>query len=148
MSLYECSVRFDKTMDDGSIKRVAEPYLVDALSFTEAEARMTEEISQVTSDHDIFAIKRTRYSEVVYDSDTTADKWFKAKLNFITLDERTGKEKKAPVLFIVNAGSIDTAKNAVHRHMKGTMADYEIVTLDETKIMDVYMYSPQTDTQS
>lgn len=163
MRLYECGVRFDKMMENGTIKKVTEIYLVDALTFTEAEARITSEIAPyISGDFDVVTIKRTNYSEIVYDrfslnsgadaqyqkltransqTSDVADKWFKAKLNFITIDEKSGREKKTTYHYIINAGSINAAHDTLVSYMNGTMADYEIATLDETRVMDVYVYS-------
>lgn len=163
MMLYECGVRYDKMMENGAVKKVTELYLVDAVSFTEAEARIVREMTPYMSgDFDVCSIKRTNYSEIVYDkfnlassasgsvqklsgqnkhASELADKWFKAKVNYIVVNEKTGKEKKTPVYFIINAGSIAAAHEILVEHMKGTIADYEIATLDDTRIMDVYVYS-------
>lgn len=162
MMLYECGVRYDKMMENGAVKKVTELYLVDAVSFTEAEARIFREMEPYMSgDFDVCSIKRTNYSEIVYDkfnlassasgsvqkltghkhASELADKWFKAKVNYIVVNEKTGKEKKTPVYFIINAGSIAAAHEPLVQHMKGTIADYEIATLDDTRIMDVYVYS-------
>lgn len=163
MMLYECGVRYDKMMENGVVKKVIEYYLVDAVSFSEAEARITREMEPYMSgEFDVCSIKRTNYAEIVYDkfnlcsnadghlqkltgansqASEVADKWFKAKINYIVVDEKTGKEKKTPVHLIINAGSIRAAHDTVVAHMKGSMADYEIATLDDTRIMDVYVYS-------
>lgn len=163
MMLYECGVRYDKMMENGAVKKVTELYLVDAVSFTEAEARIVREMEPyMSSDFDVCSIKRTNYSEIVYDkfnlassasgsvqkltgqnkhASELADKWFKAKVNYIVVNEKTSKEKKTPVYFIINAGSIAAAHEILVQHMNGTIADYEIATLDDTRIMDVYVYS-------
>lgn len=160
---FECRIRFDKMMENGAVKKVTELYLVDAVSFTEAEARIIREMTPYMSgDFDVCSIKRTNYSEIVYDkfnltssasgsvqkltgqnkhASEVADKWFKAKVNYIVVNEKTGKEKKTPVYFIINAGSISAAHETLVEHMKGTIADYECATLDDTRIMDVYVYS-------
>ena len=143
--LYECSIRYDKMQENGAVKRVTESYLVDAVSFTEAEARIiAEQTPYISGQFDVVAIKRTNYSEVV-NADADADHWFKAKLVYITIDERTAREKRTPVSYIVNADTIDHARRAVDDFMHGSMADYVIVTLDETKILDVYRYQPADD---
>lgn len=163
MMLYECGVRFDKMMENGMVKKVTELYLVDALTFTEAEARIISEVTPfISGEFYVVTIKRTNYSEIVFDefnlnsesdaqvqkltransrASEVADKWFKAKINLITIEEKTGKEKKQAIHCIINAGSINAAHDTLVSHMTGTMADYEIVTLDETRIMDVYVYS-------
>lgn len=144
MILYECGVRYEKTADNGMTKKVTELYLVDACSFAEAEGRITQEMQPyISGDFDVVTIKRTNYSEIV-EGLSTADTWFKAKLMFITMDEKSGKEKKQAVHFIVRATDINDAHNCVVEHMKGSMMDYEIATLDETKIMDLFRYKVNT----
>lgn len=144
MTLYECGIRYERTMENGMTKKVTELYLVDALSFAEAEGRITKEMEPyISGDFDVFTIKRTNISEIV-EGLSTADKWFKAKLNFISIDEKSGKEKKQAVHFIVRATDINNAHICVVEHMKGSMMDYEIATLDETKIMDLFRYKVNT----
>lgn len=140
MTLYECGVRYNKTADNGMPKKVTEQYLVDACSFAEAEARIIGELSYAnSSDIDVVTIKRTNYSEIAGEL-SFADKWFKAKLVFASIDEKSGKEKKQAVHFIVNASDITKAHSSVVEHMAGSAMDYEIATLDETKITDLIRY--------
>ena len=144
MTLYECGIRYERTMENGKTKKVTELYLVDALSFAEAEGRITKEMEPyISGDFDVVTIKRTNYSEIV-EVLATADKWFKAKLNFISIDEKSGKERKQAVHFIVRATDINNAHICVVEHMKGSMMDYEIATLDETQIMDLFRYKVNT----
>ena len=139
-NFFECRVRYDKTLDTGMIKTVTEPYLVDALSFTEAEARIIEEIRPyITGEFSIVAIKREKISESFFNE--TGDRYFKAKLNYLTLDEKSGTEKKTPATFLVQASDITEAKEIVEAEMKGTMIDYAFVGILETKIMDVFLYN-------
>lgn len=134
---FECRVRFDKMMENGSVKRVTEPYLVDALSFTEAEARIIQEIRPfISGDFTIPAIKKTNIAEIF--PDDTADKWWLVKYNLITIDEKSAKERKTAVCVMVQADSQQGATDAFNKGMKGTMADFEIEKVAETKIMDVY----------
>lgn len=143
--LYECGVRYERTMENGLSKKVTELYLVDALSFTEAEKRIIQEmVPYIPGEFDVVTIKRTNYSEIVENGADSADKWFKAKLMFVTFDEKTSKEKKQAVYFIVKASDINNAHTVVVEHMKTTLVDYEIATLDETKIMDIFRYKPNT----
>ena len=144
MTLYECGVRYEKTADNGMVKKVTELYLVDACSFAEAEGRITKEMQPyITGDFDVVTIKRTNYSDIV-EGLSTADKWFKAKLMFVTIDEKSGKEKKQAVHFIVRATDITNAHVCVVEHMAGSVMDYEVATLDETKIMDLFRYKVNT----
>ena len=134
---FECKVRFDKMMENGSVKRVTEAYLVDALSFTEAEARITQEQTPyISGDMTIPAIKKTNIAEIF--PDNTADKWWLVKFNTITIDEKTAKERRSPVYVMVQADSQQGATDTFNKGMKDTMADYEIEKVAETKIMDVY----------
>lgn len=134
---FECKVRYDKVQDNGSVKKVNEPYLVDALSFTEAEARIIEEQTPfISGDFSVSAVKRTKISEIFYYEG--GDRWYLAKVAFITIDEKSGVEKKSNSFILVQATDF---KNAVENFTKGmadTMADYEIVSIAETPLMDVY----------
>ena len=134
---FECKVRYDKMLETGQQKKVNEPYLVDALSFTEAEARIIEEITPfISGDFTVSAVKRTRISEIFYDE--TGDRWFSVKYNIITIDEKTAVEKKQSVMVLVQAADFQKAIAIFMEGMKGTMADFEIASVTETQIMDVY----------
>ena len=140
---FECKVRYEKTMEDGTIKKVTEVYVVDALSFSEAEKRITEEMSSyVSGELEICNLKIAPYKEIFFaDSDfDLADEWYKAKLVFITIDEKTDKEKKTSVNYLVNAGSFNLALKNINEIMEGTMIDYQTCNLTETKIENVFEY--------
>ncbi len=139
---FECKIQYEKTIENGMTKKVTEPYLVDALSFTEAEARIIEEITPfMTGEFTVSDIKRANYSELFYSEDTSADRWFKAKLQFITLDEKSGKEKKTNTLVLIQATDFRAALRNLDEGMKGTMADYVIACIQETPLMDVYPFT-------
>ncbi len=134
---FETKVRYDKMMENGMQKKVTEPYLVDALTFTEAEARITEEVTPfISGEFSISAVKRTKIAEIFWDD--TADKWYLVKVNFITLDEKTAVEKKTTSQILVAASDFRGALENFMDGMKGTMADFEIASITETPIMDVY----------
>ena len=138
---FECKIRYEKTMENGLVKKVNEPYLVDALSFTEAEARIIEEITPfVTGEFTVSDIKRANYSELFPSDEEAADKWFKCKLVFIMLDEKSGAEKKSSTQVLVQAADLRDAVKKLDEGMKGTMADYEIALVSETPIVDVYPF--------
>lgn len=139
---FECKVKYEKTMENGLVKKVSEPYLVDAISFTEAEKRIIEEIRPfMTGEFVISDIKRANYSEVFFCDAETADRWFKCKLSFITLDEKSGAEKKTNTYSLVQAADLREAIKYLDEQMKGTIMDYQIAAVTETMIMDVYPYS-------
>ena len=141
---FECKIRYEKVMENGMQKKVMEPYLVGALSFTEAEARIIEEMTPfISGEFTVSDIKRANYSELFPCEDEAADRWFKCKLVFITLDEKSGAEKKTSTQVLVQAADLRDAVKRLDEGMKGTMADYQIASVAETAIMDVYPYSAE-----
>lgn len=139
---FLCKVRYEKTMENGMQKKVTELYLVEALSFTEAEARIIEEMTPfITGEFSVSDIKRTNYSELFPSDEESADKWYEGRLAFITLDEKSGKEKRTYTNVLIQASDIQDAMKKLDEGMKGTMADYQSISLKETAIMDVYTYN-------
>ena len=138
---FECKIRYEKVMEDGLQKKVNENYVVDALSFSEAEERIIEEMSSyISGEFDVMDIKKATYKEIFFSDSDTADKWYKAKLQFITIDEKTEKEKRTSVYYLVQASTFNGAVNNIEKVMSGTMIDYVISNITETKIMDVYTH--------
>ena len=134
---FECKVRYDKMQENGAVKKVNEPYLVDALSFTEAESRITEEQAHyISGEFSVSAVKRTKISEIFFNE--TGDRWYMVKVAFITIAEKTGVEKKTSTLILVQASTFKEAFDNFLEGMKTTMADYEIQSITETPLMDVY----------
>lgn len=124
-------------MENGTVKKVNEPYLVDALTFTEAEARIIEMITPfISGEFSISAVKKTRIAEIFFND--LGDKYYMVKVNFITLDEKTGVEKRSASFILVQASDFADALAKFEEGMKGTMADYEIASIAETPLMDVF----------
>lgn len=145
---FTCKIRFEKTMEDGMQKKVTETYVVDALSFTEAEARILDEISgYISGEFEVVDISRAPFHEVFFTDDGADDKWYKSKLQFITIDEVTAKEKKTNVTYLVQAGSLDAARKNIDDVLGHTMIDYVIVGVNETTIMDVFEGQHPTTTE-
>ena len=143
---FECKIRYEKVMEDGLQKKVNENYVVDALSFSEAETRITEEMSAyISGEFEVADIKKAAFKEVFFTDDNIADKWYKAKLQFITIDEKTEKEKRSTVTYLVQAGSMNGAMKNIDEVMGGTMIDYVVASVAETTIMDVYEYGKSND---
>ena len=141
---FECKIRYEKTMENGMNKKVTEPYLVDALSFTEAEARIIEEMTPfISGEFTVSDIKRSNYSELFPSEEDTADRWFKCKLFFITRDEKSGAEKKTSTQVLVQAADLRDAVKKLDEGKKGSMADYKIASVAEAAIIDVYPYSAE-----
>ena len=138
---FECKIRYEKVMENGMNKKVTEPYLVDALSFTEAEARIIEEITPyISGEFTVSDIKRANYSELFPSEEDAADRWFKCKLFFITLDEKSGAEKKTAAQMLAQASNLKDAIAVLEDGMKGTLADYTIASVTETQLMDVFPF--------
>ncbi len=137
---FECKVTYEKMMENGMQKKVTEPYLVDALSFTEAEARIIEEIQPyITGDFTVADIKRAKISELFFNE--AGDRFFRIKVYFITLDEKSGAEKKTAATMLAQACTLKEAIAVLEEGMKNTMADYSIASVSETMLMDVFPFS-------
>ena len=133
---FETKVKYDKTLETGAIKTVPESYLVDALSFTEAEARITQEMEPyVTGEFMVAAVKKVKLDDVFFHEG--GDRWYKVKINMITIDEKTAAEKKTASFSLVQASELQEALNIFLEEMKGTAFDYEIASIIETPLMDV-----------
>ena len=146
---FETKVRYERVGEDGGMVKATEVYAVDAISFGEAEDRVLEELNKFTSSEvEVVGISIANYKEVFISDDANADKWYKAKLAFITIDEKTDKEKKTTVYYLVNAGNINSALKNVDEIMSGTMVDYQTCNLSETQIIDVFEYKKKTETTS
>ena len=143
---FECKIKYEKTMEDGLQKSVIEQYVVDAMSFAEAEQRITEEMMQyLGGEFEVTDVKKAAYKDVLFDEgDNCSDRWYKAKLDFITIDERTEKEKRSRVTYLVNAESLKGAIRNVESVMSGTMIDYDAASIAETKIMEVFLHEDQS----
>lgn len=134
---FECKVRYDKIQENGSMKKVTEAYLVDALSFTEAEARIIEEMAPfISGEYTISAEKKTKISEIFRNEN--GDRYYLVKVMFITIDEKTAVEKKSASLILVQASDFSEALKNFLEGMKDTMADFEIASITETPLMDVF----------
>lgn len=139
---YEGVIRYKKVTEEGKVKKVNELYLVDALSATECEARLIEEMTPfITGEFAVKSVKESNYSELFLSEEEAADRYFKCKLIFITLDEKSGAEKKTSTQVLVQAADLRDAVKKLDEGMKGTMAYYQICSVVETAIMDVYLYN-------
>jgi len=136
---FETKIRYAKVQEDGTEKNVTEQYVVDALSFTEAEKRILDEMQvYISGDYKITAITPASYHEIFFSEGSSDDKWYKAKVEFITIDEKTDKVKRTKTTYLVQAHSLDSAVEHINDVMRGTMIDYTSVSAQETKIMDVF----------
>ncbi len=136
---FICIVKYEKVTEDGTEKKVTEQYVVDALSFTEAEKRIMENMaSYVSGAFEIANINPAPFGEIFFSDGEVDDKWYKAKLQFITIDKKTDREKRSNVTYLVQAGSLEGARKNIDEVMGGTMIDYVIAGVNETPIVDVF----------
>lgn len=145
---FECKIRYEKMMEDGMQKKVTELYVVDALSFTEAESAITEEMSSyISGEFEVRDIKKAAYGEIFFSDEPSADRWYKAKLQFITIDDKSGKEKKSNVNYLVHAATFNGAVHNIDEVMGKTMIDYVVASVAETQIMDVFEHGADMKTK-
>jgi hypothetical protein len=137
---FECKIKYEKTAGEGNIVKVNEAYLVDALSFTEAEARIITEMKPfISGEFTVANIKRAKINEMFFSEN--GDKWYRSKVNFVTLDEEKGVEKRTAVNMMIQASDITEALAKLKEGMKGTLADFEIASITETLIIDVFKFT-------
>jgi len=136
---YECKVKYRKTNDAGVQKVITEPYLVDALSYTEAEKRINEEMATyISEEFKITSIKTANFSEI--HPFENCDRWFKSKIALVAYDEESGKERKTNIHILLQANDVKEAYDNTIEVMKNTMGDYTIPMISESSIMDVFPY--------
>ncbi len=135
---FTVKVKFDRQGEDGLITKVTEPFLVDALSFTEAESRILKEVKlyATSNEIEIADIRKTKISELFYNEE--GDKWYRCKINYLAVDENKGVEKKIAQTMMVQASDFKKAVDTLIERMRGTLGDYEIATVAETNILDVF----------
>ncbi len=135
---FETTVRYERQTEDG-LKKVSELYVVDAINFGETEETITQELAPfVSGEFNVKGITPATYKEIIFSDDANDDKWYKAKLTFITLDDVTSKEKKTNVYYLVQAKTFNGAVTNIEEAMKGSLGEYVIANISETKILDVF----------
>ncbi len=142
---YLAKIRYDKTMENGQQKKVMEQYCIDAMSFTEAEQRIIDEMSSyIDGEFEVKGLVQCPFMEVFFSDSETADRFFKTKLQYIVLDEKSGKERRSSAYHLVQAGSFNGAVKNIEEAMKSSMVDYVISSISETSICDVFEYKPKS----
>lgn len=141
MQLFEVKVKYDKMGDNGVIKRSSELYVVDAISFTEAEERIIKEVEPfISGEFEVDNIKKIRVVELIESNDANADKWYKARVGYITIDEKTEKEKVTVQLMLVQGASLPEALAELQKALDKGLGDCIIKSITETQILDVYRH--------
>lgn len=139
---FECKVSYERQADSMGMKKVSESYLVDALSFTEAEKRIIKEVRPFVSvgELEVVNIRRARIAELFLNDEAEDDRYFRAKVNFITVDEKSGSEKKTSATMIVKSDSLPNAVTELKAQLDSQIASYEIAAVTDTQILDVFQY--------
>lgn len=138
---FEVKVKYTKVCEDGREKKVSELYLLDAVSFTEAESRIIEELREmIQGDFCIEAIKKSNITELVDSNDANDDKWFKAKVAIIDCDSISGKEKRSNQYFLVAGSDVDKSLENLQKALSTYVIPFEIVQVGDSNIMDVFHY--------
>ena len=139
---FECKVSYERQADSMGMKKVSESYLVDALSFTEAEKRIIKEVRPFVSvgELEVVNIRRARIAELFLNDEAEDDRYFRAKVNVITVDEKSGSEKKTSATMIVKSDSLPNAVTELKAQLDSQMASYEIAAVTDTQILDVFQY--------
>jgi hypothetical protein len=136
---FEIKVRYLRTTEEGCQKSVAEVYALEAFDFTESEERILKEVGQLASgDMYVKTIARAPYKEIFFSDADSDDKWYRVKLAFITLDERTDKEKRTLVTYLFQAANIDKARSYIKEFMNSSMSDYDVASISETQVLDIF----------
>lgn len=137
-SWFECSVSYEKVQEDGTERRITEKYVVEALSFTEAEQKITDELSSyVSGELRVKGIVPAQYNEIFFSVSDEEYRWFKVKVKFITIDE-SNKEKCTNVIYLVQGSCISSAKAYIEEILSSSMLGYDLCGINETKILDVF----------
>ena len=136
---YEVKVQYQKMQEDGKEKKVTELYVVEALSFTEAEARIIEEMTPyISGEFDVVSEKIAPYNEILISDSLNDDKWFISKVSLITIDEKTAKEKKTSLRLLVQADTSETALEYTKKLFDSSMTEFSIDAVKDTPTLEVF----------
>lgn len=140
----ESNVKYERAAENGGLKKVKERYIVEALNFTEAERRLMEEVGPFASGElQCWDMKRVQYMEVFECNEDSADKFFRIKISVLNIDEETGKERRQVYNILVQASDVPNALERLRENMRNSMLDFDIVHVNDSKIMDIYHYQPK-----
>ncbi len=138
-SWYTVKVKYTKEFQDGTLKRVTEPYLVNSVSFTDAEARIYQEVGEfIRGEFLVTSIAKTDFADIFQYDDT--DIWYKCKVSYVSEDADSGKEKKVNNNFLVSAANARDAYDRIEESLKGLMVTYEIPNIALTQIVEIFPY--------
>ncbi len=135
---FECKVKYQKIDEEGRQKAVSELYMVDAVSFTDAEGRITKELEEYAGlgEFNVTSIRTASYSEIV--PNESGDRWFKCKAVFVSYDEKSGKERRSATNILVQASDVKDAFDTLSKALSTSISDFTIPAIQESSIMDIF----------
>jgi hypothetical protein len=136
---FTVKVKYTKQLENGTFKRVSEPYLLAAMTFTDAEARIYEELgSVIRGEFDVVGISRTEIHDIFAYED--AYTWYKAKISYEREDGEgeDAKKKKISQNFLVSAHSVKDAYERIRESLATLMIDYQIPAIIVSPIVDIF----------
>jgi hypothetical protein len=135
---FQCKIRYQKELENGSLKTINEAYLVDAMSFTEAEARLHHELSSTIREFELVNVARMRLADLFHYDD--AEQWYKCKIVYISVDDRSGKEKKINNIMLVSAASVKQAYERIEESLKTMIVPFDITDINTSNILEIFPY--------
>ena len=135
---FLCKIRYIQIQEDGSVKKARETYLTDAITFTDAESRMHEEVGASMDDFSVTSVSKANFSDVFFYTD--ASTWYKAKVQYSSFDEEKKKEKVITDAMLVTAGNFREALERIEEKLAGLQVPYEIAEIVKTPILEVFRY--------
>jgi len=136
---FICTVKYQKEDEQGKVQKISESYLVDAMSFTEVETRIYEELESIIRGEFVIShINKSNFADVFYFED--ADMWFKCKVTYMVADEKSGKEKKVINYMLVTAQNVKQAYERIEQSLSTMLVPFQIPSISETSFVEVFNY--------
>lgn len=134
-----CKVKYAKENEQGLLKNVSEQYLVDAVSFTEAEARIYDMLgSVIRGDFQVTNISKSNIVDVFFFEDS--DVWYKCKITYVVADADSGKEKKVTQYMLVSAHNVKDAYDRIHESLNNMLVSFVVPDINESPIVEIFPY--------
>ena len=139
---FECKVKYEKPNEGGKASRVTETFLVDAFTFTDAEARITEKMTEALScDFLVTAVNKSKLTDILPDNDEP-DYWYRCKVVLVDIDEKSGKEKKITNLMLVEASGLKDACERLEQHLSTVIVPWDLTAVTLSPILEIFPYTP------
>lgn len=141
---FQCKIKYQREEENGKIKKISEPYLVDAVSYTEAEARIYQELgSVIPGEFEVTAITKSRFVDIFHYDDN--DVWYKCKVTYMVTDENSGKEKKITNMMLVTAAHVKEAYERIQESLSTMLVPFEVPEIAQSPIVEIFPYISEED---